>query len=166
MLASTKSGADSTGGFIRMPREVALRAFGGVIRAKKSKFLAIAARGESYGKSPRQFNDLRFVPRRGRPGGMLVQNDQTQLVRYSRGKSKGQVKERREVGGLVMYWLVPQVTIQGSDAVLPVLRGRAFAEGFLRKGPMSGVVARIPVHVIMEPRAALIGAARYGLAAV
>jgi glucokinase len=47
--------------------------------------------------------------------------------------------------------------------LIPVLRGRAFANGFLRKGPMSGVVARIPVHVIMEPRAALLGAARYGL---
>lgn len=48
--------------------------------------------------------------------------------------------------------------------VLPVLRGRAFSEGFLRKGPMSGVVARIPVHVILEPRAALLGAAHYGMA--
>ena len=50
--------------------------------------------------------------------------------------------------------------------MLPVMRGRAFAEGFLRKGPMSSLVARIPVHVIMEPRAALLGAARYGLAAL
>jgi glucokinase len=48
--------------------------------------------------------------------------------------------------------------------LIPVLRSRAFADGFLRKGPMSGVVARIPVHVIMEPRAALLGAARYGMA--
>lgn len=48
--------------------------------------------------------------------------------------------------------------------LLPVLRGRAFREGFLRKGPMSGLAARIPVHVILEPRAALLGAAHHGLA--
>lgn len=47
--------------------------------------------------------------------------------------------------------------------ILAVLRGRAFREGFLRKGPMSGLMARIPVCVILEPRAALLGAARYGL---
>ena len=48
--------------------------------------------------------------------------------------------------------------------ILPVLRGRAFREGFLQKGPMSRLMARIPVHVILEPRAALLGAARYGMA--
>jgi glucokinase len=48
--------------------------------------------------------------------------------------------------------------------ILPILRGRAFREGFLQKGPMSRLMARIPVHVILEPRAALLGAARYGMA--
>jgi glucokinase len=47
--------------------------------------------------------------------------------------------------------------------ILPFLRGRAFREGFLRKGPMSRLMERIPVHVILEPRAALLGAARYGM---
>jgi glucokinase len=47
--------------------------------------------------------------------------------------------------------------------ILPVLRGRAFREGFLEKGPMSRLMSRIPVHVILEPRAALLGAARYGI---
>jgi glucokinase len=48
--------------------------------------------------------------------------------------------------------------------ILPVLRGRAFRAGFLQKGPMSRLMARIPVHVVLEPRAALLGAARYGMA--
>ena len=48
--------------------------------------------------------------------------------------------------------------------ILPVLRGRDFREGFLSKGPMSRVMERVPVHVILEPRAALLGAARYGMA--
>jgi glucokinase len=50
--------------------------------------------------------------------------------------------------------------------ILPVLRGRAFREGFMQKGPMSRLMERIPVHVILEPRAALLGAARYGMAMV
>lgn len=48
--------------------------------------------------------------------------------------------------------------------ILPVLRGPAFRAGFLQKGPMSRLMARIPVHVILEPRAPLLGAARYGMA--
>ncbi|HEX6041818.1 glucokinase [Longimicrobium sp.] len=48
--------------------------------------------------------------------------------------------------------------------ILPVLRGRAFREGFRQKGPMSPLMENIPVHVILEPRAALLGAARYGMA--
>jgi glucokinase len=48
--------------------------------------------------------------------------------------------------------------------ILPVLRGRDFREGFLAKGPMTRVMDDLPVHVILEPRAALLGAARYGLA--
>lgn len=48
--------------------------------------------------------------------------------------------------------------------ILAVLRGRAFREGFLRKGPMSRLMESIPVSVILEPRAALLGAARYGMA--
>lgn len=47
--------------------------------------------------------------------------------------------------------------------ILPVLRGRTFRDAFLRKGPMTHVMERIPVHVILEPRAALLGAARYGM---
>ncbi len=48
--------------------------------------------------------------------------------------------------------------------ILPALRSRAFHDGFTRKGKMTEMVSRIPVHVILEPRAALLGAARYGLA--
>lgn len=47
--------------------------------------------------------------------------------------------------------------------VLPFLRKETFEEAFLRKGRMRDLVARIPVHVIMNPKAALIGAAALGL---
>jgi glucokinase len=47
--------------------------------------------------------------------------------------------------------------------VLPFLEKKTFAEAFLRKGRMQDLVGRIPVYVITNPRAALLGAAALGL---
>ena len=47
--------------------------------------------------------------------------------------------------------------------VLPFLKKDLFAESFLRKGRMRDLVGRIPVYVITNPRAALLGAAAQGL---
>jgi glucokinase len=45
-----------------------------------------------------------------------------------------------------------------------LLRGDGFLRAFRRKGPMSALVARIPVRLVLEPRTALWGAVRFGLA--
>jgi glucokinase len=50
--------------------------------------------------------------------------------------------------------------------MLPVLRGGAFLAAFRHKGPMSDLIRRIPVHVILEQHAALFGAAQYARALV
>jgi glucokinase len=47
--------------------------------------------------------------------------------------------------------------------ILPFLEKGQFMEAFLRKGRMRDLVARIPVHVITNPKAALLGAAAQGL---
>jgi glucokinase len=47
--------------------------------------------------------------------------------------------------------------------ILPFLEKGRFVEAFLRKGRMRDLVARIPVHVITNPKAALLGAAAQGL---
>jgi glucokinase len=47
--------------------------------------------------------------------------------------------------------------------ILPFLEKAQFAEAFLRKGRMRDLVARIPVHVITNAKAALLGAAAQGL---
>ncbi len=47
--------------------------------------------------------------------------------------------------------------------VLPFLQKSHFEEAFLRKGRMRDLVARIPVHAIAYPKAALLGAAVMGL---
>jgi glucokinase len=47
--------------------------------------------------------------------------------------------------------------------ILPALSGGQFMSGFRSKGRFSEMIARIPVHVILNPKAALLGAAAYGL---
>jgi glucokinase len=48
--------------------------------------------------------------------------------------------------------------------LLPYLAAPRFLDAFRRKGRYAEVVARVPVRVIMNPRAALLGAAHEGLA--
>lgn len=48
--------------------------------------------------------------------------------------------------------------------ILPILRSGGFLSALRYKGPMSDLVRRIPVHVILEPRTAMLGAARYVMA--
>ena len=47
--------------------------------------------------------------------------------------------------------------------ILPRLKGPAFMQAFIHKGRFSDLLARMPVHVILHPEAALFGAACYGL---
>ncbi len=50
-----------------------------------------------------------------------------------------------------------------SPHLLPALQRDAFMETFRRKGRLSDLVARVPVHVIVNPKAGLLGAAYAGL---
>ena len=47
--------------------------------------------------------------------------------------------------------------------ILGLLQNGVFMKSFLNKGRMSELVSRTPVHVILNPKAALIGAAYYGI---
>jgi hypothetical protein len=115
MLSGTKAGGDGHIGFIRMPREVGARRYGATITPKKGKFLAIPARSEAYGKSPRQFDDLHFIPTRG--GGILVKT--------AEAKPRGERKRARRIGGgkesrgQAFYFLVPKVVINPNPAIFP-----------------------------------------------
>ena len=44
--------------------------------------------------------------------------------------------------------------------ILPVLEGGAFLDGFFAKGRMRPLMESMSVHVVLDDRAALIGAAR------
>jgi glucokinase len=48
--------------------------------------------------------------------------------------------------------------------ILPALEDERFLQAFRRKGRMSDLMFDMPVHVILHPEAALLGAACYGLA--
>ncbi len=80
---------------------IAQRYFGGTIEPVNGKFLAIPARTETYGKRPREFDNLRFVLFRGTGSAALVQG----------GGKAGDA--------LVYFWLVTQVTQQPDPSVLP-----------------------------------------------
>jgi glucokinase len=47
--------------------------------------------------------------------------------------------------------------------ILPALERGQFMQSFRRKGRMSDLLARVPVHVILNPKVALLGAACHGL---
>lgn len=47
--------------------------------------------------------------------------------------------------------------------ILPALEQERFFEAFHRKGRLSDVLERVPVHVILNPEVAILGAACYGL---
>jgi glucokinase len=49
--------------------------------------------------------------------------------------------------------------------ILPVFQEPYFMQAFLNKGRFADILERMPVHVILNPKAALLGAASYGLAA-
>ena len=48
--------------------------------------------------------------------------------------------------------------------ILPVLEKDAFLAAFTAKGRFAALLKNVPVHVILNPKAALLGAASYGLA--
>jgi len=47
--------------------------------------------------------------------------------------------------------------------ILPALKQERFMEAFQRKGRFSDLLARVPVHVILNPKVALLGVACHGL---
>jgi glucokinase len=69
-----------------------------------------------------------------------------------------------EAGNLALRFLATAgVYVGGGIApkILPALRGGAFIEAFRSKEPMADLLATVPVWVIMNPHAGLLGAAVY-----
>jgi glucokinase len=72
-----------------------------------------------------------------------------------------------EAGNLALKTLAAGGVYLGggiAPRIIPFLEEGPFLAAFRRKGPMADLLFRMPVHAILEPRAALIGAADRGLA--
>ena len=82
-----------------------------------TKYLAIPARAEAYGKTPGEFDDLVFVPR-GNGKAMLIQALQTTVnIKHRKGANVSDYA--RSTGGLVMFWLVTEVHQEADPNVMP-----------------------------------------------
>ena len=79
---------------------------------KPTTMLTIPARAEAYGKRAVEFHNLEYIPNK-RGGGRLVETQATEF-KTKRGKTTTQ-----KVGGAVMFWCVPSVTIHGDSTVMP-----------------------------------------------
>lgn len=71
-----------------------------------------------------------------------------------------------EAGNLALKVMATKGVFLGGGippAILPVLKDGPFLGAFRKKGRMSDLLSSVPVHVIMNPRAALLGTAAYGM---
>ncbi len=133
--------AEASGGTISVHATgIAQRLFGGTIKPVKGKWLAIPARAEAYGHSPRDFDDLE--PRIGANAGALVQrvSQSFSMVKDQRKGNKGgqRSKPGAEQGGGVLFWLVKSVTQDPDETVLPDpddmhLAGRLAVDDLIRR---------------------------------
>jgi hypothetical protein len=107
---------------------------GGTIRPVNAKLLTIPARAEAAGHRAREFGNLKVQFGRRRNGSVgpvaLVAGDGGATRKKFRGRDD--TSEERPVKGadegVVMYWLVPEVTQAGDESILPtteMLQGEA-----------------------------------------
>jgi len=97
---------------------IAQRLFGGTIRPRKKKAIAIPVHASGYGVYPRIYpGTLAFIPdRSGRNKGYLVEGEEFTL---QRGKRKGEKSKRPKPGGALIYVLKGAVSQAADPTVLP-----------------------------------------------
>ena len=72
-----------------------------------------------------------------------------------------------EAGNLALQYLATGGVYLGggiAPAILPALQGGEFLSAFLDKGRMRNLLSRVPVMVILDPAAPLLGAASFAAA--
>lgn len=96
------------------------RLLGGEIHPVNGKYLAIPARAEAYGKSPKEFDNL-IVAFKGRQPYALVEAAATKvkLGRKSRGTAGVRSYDTESTGGGVYFWLVKSVNQLPDPTAIP-----------------------------------------------
>jgi len=129
MRNSVDVAASAEAGTVSLPREMALRYFGGTVRPTGGKqYLTIPAMAEAYGKRAGELHFLTFgfgMLAGGRMAPALVDRPRSG-VSFPRDRRKGAgAGARRTVpgqttsGGTVYFWLVRQATQKADKSVLP-----------------------------------------------
>ena len=96
-----------------------------------TKYLAIPARAEAYGTTPKSWaGELEFVPL-GRNRGMLVEIFKTSLLGKNgkRLKNPAARADQNTTGSLVIFWLVPSVNQKADPTVMPTQEAMTAAAG-------------------------------------
>lgn len=98
---------------------------GGVIKPVTKKLLAIPARAEAYGKRPFEFANLKvkFGKRSDGsigPVALVAREGGAQRAKFSKDRMMGDGHAITGIEeGMVLFWLVKQVTQQGDPSILP-----------------------------------------------
>lgn len=116
---------------------VGLHLFGGTVKPGKNisrktgrptQYMTISARSEAYAKRAGEFDNLRIVFGKGRKPIALAESDSAPSfeshVQFGRSGVARRVRVQKPVGtsgGIIMFWLVKQVTIRGNPNVVPKL---------------------------------------------
>ena len=100
-------------------RALAQKVFGGRIVPVNRKALAIPADKKAYGKSPRAFDHLAFIPARKKGSGTVGFLVEGVPGIISRGKRKGEATTRPLKGGALMYVLRAFVDQDPDPEALP-----------------------------------------------
>ncbi len=116
-----QSDADEKGASVAVSdRRMNQKVYGGTVTPKESKYLAIPAIPEAYGKRPSSFDFLRV--HHFKSGAVaLVETDRT-LLKIGKKRKNGtrKIKElRRSKRGRVWYWLARSVTQRKDPDALP-----------------------------------------------
>lgn len=77
------------------------------------------------------------------------------FVRYMAREASSLVLKHKATGGLLLGGGIP-------PRIYPLLKGATFRDYFVRNSEMNDLLAEVPVKVILNSKAALIGAAYYG----
>lgn len=130
MLSGTSVVQEGERAMIRMPREMALRYFGGTVVPKAGKYLTLPLRAEAYGKSVRQFDGVKFA----RIGGQLFAFTTDLDTAGERATGARQLRRYRQsyVGRrriTLLYVLKTRATIAGDKGVLPTNQELASGAG-------------------------------------
>lgn len=119
--ATALSQVDASGATVSISDPaINLKVYGGTVKPKEGKYLALPAIAEAYGRSARTFSNLEPMIRwrDGQRRAVALVERRASLLR-SRKDGSATEKKGSEIGGRVFYWLVESVRARRDPKALP-----------------------------------------------